>query len=70
MENGFDSRGDLDLVRIAEARASAASCFRRASCDYDLETFGLAFDVLPWLIVPAMLGGLLGRRLRRIAGAS
>jgi hypothetical protein len=69
LENGFSRHGDLDLARIAAARASAASCVRRSSCDDDLETFGLALDLLPWLVVPAVLGALLGRRMRRRAGA-
>ena len=64
LENGFNEGGDPDLMRMAAHRAAAATCWQRASCDRELHLPGLFLDFLPWLIIPAILGRLLRKRLR------
>jgi hypothetical protein len=64
LENSFNVGGDPDLMRMAADRAAVATCWQRASCDRELHLLGLFLDFLPWLVIPAVLGRLLGRRLR------
>jgi hypothetical protein len=64
LENGFNVGGEPDLMRMAADRAAAATCWQRASCDRELDLLGLFLDFLPWLVIPAILGRLLRRRLR------
>jgi hypothetical protein len=64
LENQFSQGGDLDLARIADDRAKSATCVRRRGCR-EFEVLGLILALLPWLVLPAILGGVLGRQARR-----
>jgi hypothetical protein len=65
LDNNFSVGGDLDLARRADERTRAASCSRRGACELEVDLLGLSLDALPWLVLPALLGALLGGFARR-----
>lgn len=58
-----NSRSDIDLHRVALERAGPSACNARGDCG--AAPTGLAFALLPWLVVPYLLGTAIGRRSSR-----